>query len=75
MRFVIKLLIKHGPTPLRHRGVTRGGRVAHPLNVWGKFWKEGGKEEKEKGEGKRGEGEKEVREMERKRREFVRRKA
>ena len=27
-------------------GVTRGGRggrVAHPWKVWGKFWKEGGK--------------------------------
>ena len=35
-------------------GVTRGGRVAHPWKVWGKFWKEGGKEEKEKGEGQRG---------------------
>ena len=45
----------------------RGGRVAHPWKVWGKLWKEGGKEEKrerekeeereKRGKEKRGNGE------------------
>ena len=40
-------------------GVTRGGWVAHPWKVWGKFWKgemmkKGRKREKGKGEGNRG---------------------
>ena len=45
-------------------GVTRGGRggrVAHPWKVWGKFWKEGGKEKKGRERKKRRNGKREVR--------------
>ena len=44
---------KHDVLFVSYSGVTRsgrGGRVAHPWKVWGKFWMEEGKEERGKGE-------------------------